>query len=258
MIIKSGDIINLFHSPKEFILTTFSPEKKISTHLGVIDFSTIKEFGQKVYTHLGEKYYVLRPRISEISMNVKRTTTIVYPKDAGYILMHSSLSFPSEGFRVIEVGSGSGAYTTILALFVGPKGKVYSFERREEFLRNAKKNIEKYGLSDRVEFFLKDPSIDGFGVSDVDFIFIDVPEPWTLIKPAYESLKPGHTLAFLSPNIEQVQKGIKEMENTGFVHIRVYEILEREIMVREGKTRPVDRMVAHTAYLAFGSKVLEL
>ena len=86
---------------------------------------------------------------------------------------------------MIETGSGSGALTTILANFVRPDGRVYSYERRPEFSANARANVERYGLDAFCEFFVRDPEQEGFDQSDVDAVFLDVPEPWTLIAPAW-------------------------------------------------------------------------
>ena len=40
-----------------------------------------------------------------------------------------------------------------------------------------------------------------------------------------------------------------------FVRLKCVELLEREILVRPGKTRPKERMVSHTGYLVFAQKV---
>lgn len=50
------------------------------------------------------------------------------------------------GMKVLEVGSGSGYQTAILAQIVGEKGKVYSVERIGELCEYAKKNLAKLGL----------------------------------------------------------------------------------------------------------------
>ena len=156
---------------------------------------------------------------------------------------------------MLEVGTGSGAFTIVLATIVGTTGKVYSFERRKEFLDNAINNVQRANLADRVEFLLCDPTKEGFNIPPVEAAFVDVPEPWEFVRPVYEVLEPGGFWVSLSPNIEQVQKTYEALKGY-FVRLRTVEVIEREILVREGKTRPREFMICHTGYLTFGNKVV--
>jgi tRNA (adenine57-N1/adenine58-N1)-methyltransferase len=54
--------------------------------------------------------------------------------------------------------------------------------------------------------------------------------------------------------VEQVQQTVQALR-TGFVRVRCIELLERELLVRDRGTRPRERMVSHTGYLVFASKV---
>ncbi|HTW91217.1 MAG TPA: tRNA (adenine-N1)-methyltransferase [bacterium] len=252
--IQLGDNVILYHSDRMNYLVTVQAKGSFSTHRGQLPFDQIagREFGDSVRTHLGFLFHLLKPGLSDLAMKVRRATTIVYPKDVGAMLVSAAI-FP--GARVIEVGSGSGALTIYLANFVRPDGRVYSYERRPEFSANARANVEKYGLSPYCEFFVRDPEQEGFEQKEMDAVFLDVPEPWTLVAPAHKSLKGGHTLVSISPTVEQVRKTVSAMEMQGFARIHVKEILEREILVRTTGIRPADRMVAHTVYLIFGNKV---
>lgn len=247
-----GKKILLYGGKKAEYLVNFEPGKKIQTHLGVLTLPEDLQYGKRLETHIGKSFYILFPTTRELSMRVKRTTTIIYPKDAGYMLIETGVG---AGSKVLETGTGSGALTIILATIVGKEGRVYSFERREEFFNNAIKNVKDTGLDDRVEFHLRDPATDGFNIEPVDAAFIDVPEPWTLVRPVYEVLKPGHAWVSLSPTIEQVQKTHDALKESGFIRLKCVEILEREMLIRHGKTRPKERMVSHTGYLTFAWKV---
>ncbi len=224
------------------------------THHGDIDHDEIlnHQFGDMITTHLGKEFYVLKPSHYDLMMKVKRKTTIIYPKDSGWLLLKTGIG---PGSRVIEVGSGSGALTVLLANLVGDRGKVYSYERRRDILAAAQANIERYGLSNRVVFHLGDVARNGFQESGVDCVFIDVPEPWLVVEPAHQVLKGGHFLASLSPHIEQIKKTVEVMEQYGFKRIEVVEIILREIMVRKVGTRPKERAIVHTGYLLTGQKV---
>ena len=254
--IQTGDYVILYHSDRMNYLVAVQPKGAFSTHRGQLPFDQIagREFGDSMRTHLGFLFYLLKPGLADLAMKVKRSTTIVYPKDVGAMLLSAAV-FP--GARVIECGSGSGALTTTLANFVRPDGKVYSYERRPEFSANAKANVERYGLASFCEFFVRDPEQEGFEQSAVDAVLLDVPEPWTLIGPAHKALKGGNALVSIIPTVEQLRKTVSAMEMQGFARIHVKEVLEREMLVRTTGIRPADRMVAHTVYLIMGNKVNE-
>ncbi len=253
MRIKKDENILLLSEDKKFErIIKYQPLKEVHTHLGKIVLPEKLEFGDKISSSKNKVFYVLKPSLSDLMMKIKRKTTIIYPKDAGFIILELRIK---SGSKVCEVGTGSGAFLTLLSSIVGNKGKVYTFERRKDFFELAKKNLENYGLSKNIEFNLRDIEKEGFPRIKVDAVFIDVPEPWKLIKFVPKILKPGHTLGSLSPNIEQIQKTKEEMERNGFIRIRVYEILLREIMVRRIGTRPKEFGIVHTGYLIFGNLV---
>ncbi len=251
--IKEGELIYLYSDEKTTFLITYQRGLIFSTHKGNLVLPENLEFGDCLFSNTNVPFYVLKPTLSDLMMKVKRKTTIVYPKEAGILILELSIC---NGSNVIEIGSGSGAFTILLSSIVGEEGKVYSFERREDHLEIAKKNFRRFGSFDNVEFILKDPVIEGgFGIDGIDAVFIDVPEPWGVVECAWRSLKGGGHIASLSPNIEQIQLTVEKMEEVGFKRIRCMEILSRGIRVKKNMTRPFDRMIGHTAYLLFGEKV---
>jgi tRNA (adenine57-N1/adenine58-N1)-methyltransferase len=184
-------------------------------------------------------------------MKVHRQTQIVYPKDAGWLVLALDL-FP--GARVVEMGTGSGAFTILLAQLVGPTGKVYTFDRRPDFLYNALQNLKKLGYAERVEAQILEAG-QSFPVSDVDAVFLDLPTPWEAIPPAREALAPGRPLALIVPTAEQLKQAVKTLAENGFVWIEAVEILERKMLVREREgVRPLERMVGFTGYLVSARK----
>ncbi|MDP2923683.1 MAG: tRNA (adenine-N1)-methyltransferase [Candidatus Omnitrophota bacterium] len=251
--INEGDLVFLYKDERRNFLLKVQGGR-LHTDLGYLELKDIagKEFGEKIETNLGEKFYILRPYLHELIMKIKRKTQILYPKDIGIILTRANI-FP--GARVIESGAGSGALTTALANFVRPCGKVYSYERNEEFLENAKKNVEKYGLSEYVEFKLREVTSE-YDEKDVDFVMIDIGSQWDLIDAAYKSLKGGSRLATICPTFEQLTRTVFTLEEKGFTNIESMEILLRNILVRRGKTRPEQRMPCHTGWLVFASKII--
>ncbi len=243
--IKRGEYVLLYNKKKEFLLK-YEPGKKFQSHLGNLVLPEELKYGQRITSSAGNDFVVLKPSLAEKMKKVERKTTIIYPKDAGYMLLHTNIG---PGSRVAEVGTGSGALTVVLAHIVGKEGKVYSFEKRANFQQIAKENVRKYGLEDRVEFIIKDVYKEGFGIKNFDAIFVDVPEPWQIVPHAARSLKSGHFWTSLSPNVEQVKRTVEELERNAFVDIRTVEIMEREILVRSFGVRPRERMISHTGYI---------
>ena len=116
------------------------------------------------------------------------------------------------------------------------------------------KNVETAGLSDYVEFKSGDAR-DGFAESDVDVAVIDLPSPWDGVPAAAKSLKGGGRIASLSPTFNQVEENYKHLGDNGFIYLETVEVLVRNLLVREGKTRPTQRMISHTGFLTFGRKI---
>ncbi len=244
--VKEGEIIYLYNSQKASYPIVYKPKGFFQCHLGKITLPEKLCWGDVLETTKNHKFFVLKPSLEDLVLNVRRKTNIMYPKDIGYIIMNSTIR---DGATVIEVGTGSGAMTSVLAIIVGPNGKVFSFDKNEVHLENAKKNIERYGLKDRVVLQVRDVAVEGFGVENADCGIIDLPEPWTIIPHAKKSLKPGSSVAIVVPTVEQVQETFKSLKQHNFTRIKCVEILEREIYIREGITRPKERMVSHTVYL---------
>ncbi len=254
-LIGEGDLVLIYLDDKRHFLIQPQKGLKLSSDYGSIDVKEIidKPFGYVGKTHLGHKFYCLKPSITDMMMKLRRTTTIVYPKDLGYLFLATAIQ---SGSKVIEVGTGSGAMTMVIARLVAPDGKVYSYERRPEFIENARLNLEKSGALAWVEFRERDVSKDGFVDENVDAVFIDVPEPWEIVSHAATALKGGHHIVSWSPNVEQVRRTVDALVHQSFIRIKVSEIIERELLVRERGTRPRERGITHTAYLIQAQKVM--
>lgn len=53
---------------------------------------------------------------------------------------------PEQGNKVLDLGSGSGWTTALLAYLVGPKGKVLAVEKVPELLDFGRQNVERLGI----------------------------------------------------------------------------------------------------------------
>ncbi len=69
--------------------------------------------------------------------------TISQPQVVAFML---ELLEPKEGERILDVGSGSGWQTALLASIVGDKGKVVAIERIPEVFDFGKRNLKKYAF----------------------------------------------------------------------------------------------------------------
>jgi len=67
--------------------------------------------------------------------------TISQPATVAFML---ELLEPRVGEKILDVGSGSGWQTALLAEIVGPSGKVIGLEIKDELLKLAKSNLSKH------------------------------------------------------------------------------------------------------------------
>ena len=72
--------------------------------------------------------------------------TISQPLVAAFMLELLELK---SGEKVLEIGTGSGWNTALMAKLVGESGKIFSIERIEELHQFAKLNLLKYGFLER-------------------------------------------------------------------------------------------------------------
>ncbi len=247
--ISPGELIQLVSPQGKKYLRQVAKDEVLHTHDGKIDFTLVlqKDFGDVIDTHLGRPYRILRPTLYDILKNIERRTQIIYPKDIGYIVMRLGIG---PGCRVVEAGCGSGALTMAFAYLVGKEGRVYSLERREEFLGLCEKNLKKVGLLSRVDLKNKDIG-EGFGIEDADAGFLDVRTPWEYLSMLGAAVKNGSSVGFLLPTVNQVCRLLEELEKSSFVDVEVVEIFLRKYKTNHQRFRPEDRMVAHTGFLIF-------
>ncbi|WP_025209645.1 tRNA (adenine-N1)-methyltransferase [Hippea sp. KM1] len=253
---NQNSIIILYDKQKDkkHILNLATLPDKYSTANGIIEKDLILNtgFGKSIKTHLGYEYILLPATLYDFIMKkLNRLTQIVYPKDAAYIALRLDIK-PND--TVIESGIGSGAMSAVFAQIVGRQGKLISYEKRQEFIDNALKNLKRFNLHDRIEVKHKDIA-EGFDEENVDAVFIDVKEPWLYLENAIKPLKSGRLIGVLVPTTNQVSLVLKEMERLPLIDVEVSEILQRHWKTNPERLRPYDTMSAHTAFLIFARKI---
>jgi tRNA (adenine57-N1/adenine58-N1)-methyltransferase len=201
---------------------------------------------------LGTRYRIVRPSLADLLASVRRGAQIVTAKDAAQLVF---LAGVGPGGRVGEAGSGSGALTMVLAHAVGPSGRVFSYDRRPEFLENARSNLGRTGWGNRVEFRARDVAKDGWDEADLTSIVLDLAEPWDVLTASLAALAPGGYVATYTPTYNQLERTVRRLREVGFAEVRAAEIIERGLHVGDGGTRPEFDMLGHTGFLASGRKV---
>ncbi|MFW9999795.1 MAG: tRNA (adenine-N1)-methyltransferase [Candidatus Hodarchaeota archaeon] len=260
-IVKENDLIFLILDDKRRWLVQVKPGENFHSHKGIIEFDDIigKNFGSVVFSKpletQGYKFYVLKPLPSDYILHMTRKTQIIYPKDAGMILLYSGIG---PGSVVIEAGCGSGALTCILGNYVRPNGHIYSYDISEKSLKRASANVVRVKLEDIVTINYGDLVKDNLKHENVDAIVLDLATPWHVIEKVKRYLKFSGTLVSFSPTIEQVKKTVSSMKKNDFIEINTYELIKRKIQVKENATRPEVRMIGHTGYLTFCRKINDI
>lgn len=246
---RPGDLAMLVASGRKQFIIQLQPDRQLQTHRGVLLHNQLigVDWGSRVHSHTGSEFTLLEPTLRDVLLHTKRQSQIVFPKDIGYILLRLSIG---PGRTVIEAGTGSGALTSAFAWAVGPQGKVYSYDRREDMQQLAQRNLERLGLADRVEFRLHDVEA-GFQDDRAAALFLDLPHAERYLEQARAALTGGGTLGFILPTANQVSDLLAAMEPMPFGMTEVCELMLRFYKPSAERLRPADRMVAHTGFLLF-------
>jgi tRNA (adenine57-N1/adenine58-N1)-methyltransferase len=250
---REGDLAQLVGLSHKHFIIKLEAGADFQSHRGVLKHDDLigKPWGSQVFSHIGAPFFLLQPSVGDLLINLPRSSQILYPKDIGFILVTMGIT---PGQHVMEAGTGSGSMTIALAFAVGPEGRVTSYEQRQDMQNLARKNIERVGLSSRVDFKLRDIQM-GFDETDADAFFLDVPNPYDYIPQVRTALKPGGFFCTLIPTFNQVEKTLVALRFNRFAFVEVCEILLRYFKPEPSRIRPTDRMVAHTGFLIFGRRI---
>jgi tRNA (adenine57-N1/adenine58-N1)-methyltransferase len=224
----------------------------LHTEAGYIKKEKIEnsEDGDILETHLGKKFTVINANINDYIEIMERRCSIILPKDLGIIAAYTGLG---SGQRVLDAGTGAGATAIFFANIVGDEGHVYSYEIREDFTEIAKRNINDFGI-ENIDVKNQDVN-EKIDESDLDLVFLDLPQPWFAAESAFTSLKTGGFISTYSPFLEQVMTQHKVLKKVGFSGIEILECMVRGLEIKSRGTRPKTRMTGHTGYLTFARKL---
>ena len=250
VLIKKEQVIEVDGKKKVFGFEKYyvDPAKDFHCKSGVIRKEDLaKKPGTRIPSAKGE-FVVLDADFLDDYKHLRRNAQIIGLKDIGPIITNTGINRDS---KVLEAGVGSGALTCYLAAIAK---KVVSYDVDERSLATARENIERFGFKNVT---IKEGSIyDAEKISEkgFDVMALDLPEPWNAVKTAQKCLKVGGFLAVYVPHVMQVQKFVTSLPGS-FLLESVFEVMEREWLVDEMRTRPTTRDHAHTGFLAFARRL---
>ncbi|HKM99660.1 MAG TPA: tRNA (adenine-N1)-methyltransferase [Candidatus Binataceae bacterium] len=213
------------------------------------------EEGSRVKFSTGETFLVLRPTYADLVPHLPRTVQVIYPKDTGALIVWGDV-FP--GATVIEGGVGAGALTIALLRAVGPQGKLISYEIREDFANLARRNVAAFfGEAPNWTLKLRD-LYEGFDETGVDRMFLDLPEPGRALQVAARALRPGGVLVGYVPSALQLRDTVDAIQaRADFGQVESFETLLRHWQVKGLSVRPLNRMVAHSAFIIIARRLAD-
>jgi tRNA (adenine57-N1/adenine58-N1)-methyltransferase len=249
-----GERVQLTDPKGRLHTITLAPGKQFHTHRGHLAHDDLigAPDGSTVTNTAGVEYLALRPLLADYVMSMPRGAAVVYPKDAGQIVMMADV-FP--GATVVEAGVGSGALSMSLLRAVGEQGRLLSFERREDFADIARANAR--------DFFGEDHPAWTVTVGDlvealpaavppgtVDRAVLDMLAPWECLDAVSEALAPGGVLICYVATATQLSKVAEAMRDHGtFTEPQAWESLVRGWHLEGLAVRPQHRMHGHTGFL---------
>jgi tRNA (adenine57-N1/adenine58-N1)-methyltransferase len=205
--------------------------------------------GDIISTKMGQ-FTALHFQPPEFGNVCRRNAQIIQPHDASYMIFRSGVK---AGSVVLEAGAGSGSLSSFILWSIGSSGKLVTVDNNENNLTATRENLLNfYDLSNWNPILgdIRTEKIDG----KFDAVFLDIPDPWNAMKNVIDNLKPGGFVVTYSPNFNQMEKTVIEMRKLGMLVLENTELIRRNMLVREGSTRPDHNSLWHTAFITFAVK----
>jgi tRNA (adenine57-N1/adenine58-N1)-methyltransferase len=246
---QAGDQVQLTDPKGRHHTITLEPGKRFHTHRG--SFAHDDLIGQpegSVLSIAATSYVALRPLLSDYVLSMPRGATVVYPKDAAQIVGLADI-FP--GARVVEAGAGSGALSCSLLRAVGDTGRLWSYERREEFADIARANVERFFGGPHPAWTLTvGDLVESLDQTEVDRVVLDMLAPWECVPAVAAALTAGGLLCCYVATTTQLSVLVEALREHGeFTEPTSWETLVRTWHVEGLAVRPDHRMIGHTGFL---------
>lgn len=251
---RAGDKVQLTGPKGRLNTLTLVAGGRFGSHKGDLMHDDIigKPQGSVIANQSGVEYLALKPLLTDYVLSMPRGAAIVYPKDAGQIIVEGDI-FP--GATVVEAGVGSGALSNYLLRSIGEKGKLYSFEKREEFAQIAQGNVANQmgSMPKNWQVLLGELQQElpkTLENASVDRVVLDMLAPWDCVESVADALKPGGLVIVYVATVTQLSRTIEAIrDHEGFTDPNAWESMVRSWHVEGLAVRPDHRMIAHTGFL---------
>ena len=185
-----------------------------------------------------------------MGIKIKVNENVLIPRPETEQLVEIALerikSQNGKALKILDVGTGSGNIAIALAKFL-PSVMIMAIDASEKAIDVAKKNAERIGVSEKIEFVLHDIKSDEFTPSGFDMI---------ISNPPYIALD---TMDFLSPNVREWEP---EMALTDFsdgldmidevIKLSMGRLNDNGIILLEiggnGQSEPLEKMLSEAGY----------
>jgi precorrin-6Y C5,15-methyltransferase (decarboxylating), CbiT subunit len=147
-----------------------------------------------------------------------RVEDVPMTKEEIRVLVISKLRL-RRGNRVMDVGCGTGSVAVEMALAVGPEGRVYAVDRDPKAVELTTMNLERFGVTDRVQVISGDALevLKGFN-EELDGAFIGggSDELEEIIRSLDKMLRRGARIVGDAIQLETANKLVKSLESLGY------------------------------------------
>lgn len=247
---RVGDRVQLTDPKGRLHTVTLEAGKQFHTHRGAIEHDQLIGVaeGSVVQSASGTVYLALRPLLSDYVLSMPRGAAVIYPKDSAQIIAQGDIH---PGARVLEAGAGSGALTCSLLRAVGPTGTVLSYERREDHLVHARRNVDAFFGTAPENWELRLADVTEHPADEVvDRVILDMLAPWDVLSVVGPALRPGGVLIGYVATTTQLSRLVEALrEDGGWTEPHSWECMVRNWHVVGLAVRPDHRMQGHTAFL---------
>ena len=225
-----------------------NPGEEIGTDLGVLSVPEDVKIGEIIETHLGKKFTVMEPRVTDLFRHLERTGAPILPRDVGLIIGMAGIG---SNDLVLDVGTGTG----ILSICLGKIGaKVITYEKNPKFFEVAQNNIKRAKVEEMVEIRGKDVVEDLAVLNGFSVVTLDMRDAEAVVEHARKILRIGGILVVYSPFIESAKKVVECARDVGLSDIKTIDTIQREIEFGARGSRPQTRGVGHSGYLTFARR----